>query len=356
MSIRILQIHKRDSYEFRYIQDKYAINPDNNLFALADGTTQSFKSELWAEIITTEFIKNPNFNPADLISRFKKVVPIFKNTRFNFNANPAKASLERTKQSIGGTATFIGVQIKNDSEVEIISCGDSNLFHLGPKNIVKPFPYTNVKELDANNHFINTEVLLKNEVGESFFKQTTLECHPQDIIIMATDALSRLILKNPNTINELLNIYSFEKLHDFCLKKWENKELEEDDISAIIIPIRKTNKIQTIEPPAQFSFPKKEEVEFIPSSLSMPKAKSPTQTEPKSQPQSLSEWNELRTKVYAIGNDLFNIKSDLKLLRILLLVVIGLLLLNIILFYMIGLADKIGAFISYLMNAIKGKS
>ena len=57
MDIKVLQLHKRVSYEFKHIQDKYALDSDTKIFALADGTTQSFNSEIWAEIITKEFDK-----------------------------------------------------------------------------------------------------------------------------------------------------------------------------------------------------------------------------------------------------------------------------------------------------------
>ena len=67
MDIKVLQLHKRASYEFKHIQDKYAINSDAKTFALADGTTQSFNSEFWAEIITKRFVANPIFNTSELI-------------------------------------------------------------------------------------------------------------------------------------------------------------------------------------------------------------------------------------------------------------------------------------------------
>ena len=68
MGITVLQLHKRASYEFKHIQDKYAINSNKKTFALADGTTQSFNSEIWAELITKGFVANPIFNSNELIN------------------------------------------------------------------------------------------------------------------------------------------------------------------------------------------------------------------------------------------------------------------------------------------------
>ena len=91
MDIKVLQLHKRASYEFKHIQDKYAINPDTKTFALADGTTQSFNSEIWAEIITKGFVKNPTFNTNELIGSFTNLVVEYKNATFEFSSNPDKA-------------------------------------------------------------------------------------------------------------------------------------------------------------------------------------------------------------------------------------------------------------------------
>ena len=156
MSITVLQLHKRASYQFKNIQDKFAFNEANKCFALADGTTQSFNSETWAEIITKYFVSNPTFENKNLITDFTNCVEQYKNAKFEFSTNPAKASLEKTKQNKGGTATFIGLQFLQDNHFNVISCGDTNLFILSKDN-VEHFPYSDIENLDANNFFINTE-------------------------------------------------------------------------------------------------------------------------------------------------------------------------------------------------------
>lgn len=325
MSIKILQLHKRASYEYKYIQDRYALSSDNNVFALADGTTQSFNSELWAEIITKEFVNNPNFLPQNLITQFKESVSAYKNAKFDFSPNPAKASLERAKQSKGGTATFIGIRINEGNSIDVISCGDTNLFLLNSENKIKTFPFSDINSLDANNHFVNTEVLLQNGIDESYFKNTSLSYSQSDAIILATDALSRLVLKKPDTIRDLLKIQTFENLLDFCLKKWETKELEEDDISAIIITPKDYKEIQLICPPNEFQFPKEKEEEFIPASL----------TNPKSHNTSNMEMNEIRNQFNGVAKDMHHVKSKLKLHEILLMVTVSLLMVNMLMMYLL---------------------
>ncbi|MGV8877568.1 MAG: hypothetical protein ACOH2A_00925 [Sphingobacteriaceae bacterium] len=329
MSITVLQLHKRASYEFKNIQDKYALNSETKTFALADGTTQSFNSEIWSDIIAKEFITNPIFVPNDLIGIFTKQVTEYKSAKFEFSSNPAKASLEKAKQNKGGTATFIGLQFKVNNKLEIISCGDTNFFLLNSENKIIAFPYTDVNSLDANNFFINTERLLQNNIDETFFKQKKIEFKSDDVVILATDALSRLILNKPSIISELLIIKEFNQLYDFCLKYWESKELQEDDISAIIIPISQMGQVIHVHPPIDFSFPKEKEEEFIPTSLQQKKKQNYTDM----------EMNEIRNQFNGVAEDFHQVKKKLKLHEMLLMAAISLLMVNIFLIYFLRPAN-----------------
>jgi hypothetical protein len=299
MDIKVLQLHKRASYEFKHIQDKYALDSDTKIFALADGTTQSFNSEIWAEIITKEFVSNPTFNTKDLIYFFKNQVAKYKNANFEFSSNPAKASLEKAKQNKGGTSTFMGLQFKSENKVELISCGDTNLFIINSENKVIGYPFSNVDSLDENNYFINTEQLIQNNIDDTFFKKMSFELNSNDTIIIATDALSRLIFKNPSTLSEILKIENFSQLHQFCLHYWEGKELQEDDISAIIIPFQNTGTAKIIQPPNDFSFPKEIEKIFIPT----PPPTNPNYTD--------MEINEIREQFNFISHDFQQVKKKL---------------------------------------------
>jgi len=323
MGITVLQLHKRASYEFKHIQDKYDLNIDNNIFALADGTTQSFNSEIWAQIITKKFVDNPTFNPIELIGLFTKHVADFKSSKFEFSPNPAKASLEKAKQSKGGTSTFIGVQLIKQNKIEIISCGDTNLFLMDLENRVSTFPFTNVESLDANNHFVNTEELIQNNIDETFFKQKCIEYKPKDRIIIATDALSRLILKKPSVLSVILKIENFNQLKEFCTKYWEGKELQEDDISAIIINFQSSNEVNLIHPPNDFSFPKEKEEEFIPTSLKFENKTKYTDM----------QMSEIKNQFNGVANDFYQVKKKLNLHEILLMVTISLLMIIILLMY-----------------------
>jgi hypothetical protein len=237
------------------------------VFALADGTTQSFNSDVWATIITNEFVRTPFFSPNELTNLFKKEVEQYQKSEFQFSASLAKASLERAKKNKGGTATFIGIRFENENNVTLISCGDSNFFKVGSDNRITSYPYSDLNSLDANNNFINTEALLQNEIHETFYYVKNIDYEFGDKLILATDALSRLIINKPEMIYELFKISDFKQFKDFCISLWNRKELQEDDITAIIINVDRRNSIKVITPPDDFIFPREKEEDFIPTSI-----------------------------------------------------------------------------------------
>ncbi len=266
MALKILQLHKRASYEFKNIQDKYSYSLENDCYAIADGTTQSLYSEIWAQMLTTAFIENPVFKPQKLIPVFKGLAENFKHNDFKFSENPAKAALEREKLKNGATATFLAIKITGNN-IEVISCGDSNLFILRDGKIYEAFPFNNIKTLDANGYFLNTEKLLQDTVDESFFQAKVIPIEPTDQIFLATDALSRFLLNNPDKFQELDKQNHFDSFHQFCLNYWEKKLLQEDDITLLSVSNFASKETLEISPPTDFSFPKEEEPEFIPTPL-----------------------------------------------------------------------------------------
>jgi serine/threonine protein phosphatase PrpC len=332
MTITTLQLHKRSSYVFEQIQDKCAIHKNKTAFALADGTTQSYCSEIWSKILTENFANNPETDIELLIQNFQEAAQDYKNTKFAVSGNIAKASLEREKMKQGGTATFIGLVFLSETEVNISSCGDSNLFHLSNGQL-KTFPFSDKDALDKNKSFLNTEKLLNNKIDASYFQAQKSTYAQGDIIIMATDALSRMFLKMPETLFEFLTLTNFDALHQFCLKYWAAHQLEEDDISAIIIDIDAQNLLNVIAPPAGFSFPKEEEYVFVPTSLDPPK-KDDNGDYLNQKKINIQNMQEVKRELNNINQRIESLRQAQALQQILMFITIGLLVVVLLLVYM----------------------
>jgi hypothetical protein len=321
MVIKVLQLHKRSSYEFKSIQDKYALSVGTNCYALADGTTQSFRSEQWAQLVTNSFIIDPAVDPFLLIPKLVLAAKEFKEQEFKFSANPAYASLEKEKQKKGATATLIGIKFEDERKLSIISCGDSNVFLIRKSSIAGEL-FLSYEELDANSYFLNTEKLLAGEVENTFFTKKTLALEEGDIVIVATDALCRLLLRFPEYSNDLLQIDDFESLHNFCLQHWESKELEEDDISAIILS-GQGNFLKEIIPPPGFCFPQEDEKVFIPT------------TETEYDQLNEQEMQQLNSSLSQISDEIGKIKRKSRTQETLLMVVIIISFINLLLVFLL---------------------
>ena len=264
MEVKFLQLHKKASLEYKYIQDKYNFFLPNQCIALSDGTTQSFKSELWAKMLVDKFVINPEFDVNLLKEEFKILAKKFEEIDFEYNSNFAIASLEKAKKHSGGTATFIGLQFINNNTIKIVNCGDTCLFIIRKDKIIS-IPFKSIDEIDRNQNFIDSTKLLANEIELESFNCDEISVLEDDIIFLCTDAISRLIFREPEKVSLIIECNNFEHFKNFCLSNWESGELEEDDISIAIILPNTPNKIIEILPPKDFSFPKIEEIEFTPT-------------------------------------------------------------------------------------------
>lgn len=264
MSFKIFQLHKRSSYTFNNIQDKFCFNENHDIIAIADGTTQSFKSELWAEILTKNFSKDPKFNKEQFISLIKESVSDFNLTDFKYSENPAKAYLEKQKISFGATTTFLGIKI-DENFIEIISCGDSNVFVIKENGNCESYPFNTVDDLDNNKDFINTEKV--NEIEIDTLYHNKIQLSKNDKVIVCTDALSRLLLSDTSLLKQTLILNNYNEFFKFCTTNWEEKKLQEDDITLVLIDKNTSIKPDLNIPNKDFEFEKEKEYQFIPSQI-----------------------------------------------------------------------------------------
>ena len=205
MDAKIFQLHKRSVYEYSSIQDKYSFNASQGVFAIADGATQGFKSEIWAKLLVDNFVRTPTFTPKNLIEDFKRYASNFKQQDFCVKTdNPAfRLAGERKKQQ-GAYATFMGIKFI-DNKLAYISSGDVCGF-LIRKNNIHPFPHNNIDDLENDKGFLGTQPLLEDKVMTGQFKDATTTLEANDIIILATDAIARLLLREKEQVNTLLSL------------------------------------------------------------------------------------------------------------------------------------------------------
>ena len=264
MPVKIFQLHKRSSYKYSNIQDKFAFNEGAKLVAIADGTTQSFRSDLWANILTQDFVSKPHFDAKTYLENIANSQAKYNAIEFVFSDNPAKAYLEKQKMATGATSTFLGMKFEYDF-IEIIACGDSNVFIVHDTSKISTYPFKSIDDLDNNLSFINTQKYTELTHEELF--HTKLSISPNDKIIFCTDALSRLLIQHNDYIDQIVNFKDYNDFFNFCISLWDAKKMQEDDITLVIVENAENFKTSTFIPAADFEFEKEKEYEFIPTPI-----------------------------------------------------------------------------------------
>ena len=256
MKIKTLQIHKCSVSGFSDIQDKYCYSEEKGVIAISDGATQGFKSEIWAEMLVNNFVQNPEFEIEKFLIDLEKYAQDFSEIEFEPNPNPALRMLELRKIADGSYATFMGIEVRKDT-LRYVSSGDVCGF-VKTTDGLQSFPFSNVEELDRDKGFLSTTRLLNHQVKPEQFRSGKLSIKENDKIILMTDAVARLTLRDNNIIDKILHLEDFESFKDYIISEWEAKRLEEDDITICVIEPNAKSEEQNIHPPKDFSFPKVE--------------------------------------------------------------------------------------------------
>lgn len=311
MQVKVFQIHKRSSYIFKDIQDKYAINTQKNIYAISDGATQGFMSQIWAEQLVKSFVEAPTFEPNYLVELFKNSAIEFDNQEFETSLNPAIKALQIRKKQMGAFATFMGAKIEND-KLYYISSGDV-CGAVVSNGKIDFFPFQSVQELNADKGFLGTKKTINDEVDTAQFKTGEIILEQDSDIILMTDAIARLVLKENQYINQLSNFNNFESFKNWIIEQWDGKQLEEDDISILYIKIGGKTSVKEFLA-RDIEFPK-EEKNIVDISISTTNNDQLTEAE-------MKEINNLKSIIFHRDNEIKqqnlhiqNLQKQLKLLK-----------------------------------------
>ncbi|SHI70894.1 hypothetical protein SAMN05443429_103195 [Cruoricaptor ignavus] len=256
MEAKIFQLHKRTAECFENIQDKYSIDLQNGIYSIADGATQGYRSEIWADILVKGFQENPDFNENVLLNLLQNLEKEFSSIEFPEQTDPALKVLDLRKRQEGAFSTFLGLSIQ-DQLVRFISSGDVCFFIIS-ENQVLSYPFNTIEALDKDKGFIGTSRIKKGEIKPELFNTGEIRLKPGHRLLLATDAIARYIFRNPHSLTALTELENYEKFFDFIIKKWDAKELEEDDITLMILEPEKADRLTEFLPKADFKFPKED--------------------------------------------------------------------------------------------------
>ena len=223
-------------------QDACSLNDKKGRYAIADGATRSFFPKEWATLLVEHFCKNTDLplterNWQDWIDPirqkwYKQIEKTVKKRNLFYLTNSFNV-----KES--ALSTFIGLKFNKDNgEWRAMIVGDSCLFHIrGPRFksylVGKSADFTNRSEVFAS--------FAKDNYSKPLFEGG--QAKPDDIFILATDALAKWMLEHQETekLKEARNRLEQIKTNaEFCkfinhARMDEDIRLVNDDVTLIII-------------------------------------------------------------------------------------------------------------------------
>lgn len=205
-------------------------------FAISDGATESSFSKELSDLLVSSY-KDKSFDKEHLPDTLKVISDTWRSMATAIEL-PWYA---QQKAETGAFATFLGLTINRKGyNFETVAIGDCNLFQVRNDDVILTFPVTSIEEFGNTPNLIATNQQYQIEF-EKIVAYGSGSIEPNDLIILATDALAAWIFKQKDAgakpWNHLSNILENYKA-DF--EKWlnnqrQNNEIKNDDVTLLIL-------------------------------------------------------------------------------------------------------------------------
>jgi len=245
MNIEIKFSLPKRSEETKINQDAFAISPNERIFAIADGVSKSPFSQIWSNKIVIKFIDKP-LDISDLNEQKIKdwLVDIRKKWRSEIDQGKASELILDIAKKEGGSTTFLGMIIqkkkKKRQKLQLFGIGDTNMFlvkknEITRKSDVVGWPVTSVESFTDRTNGLSS--IDNTSQGIPELKEFNVK--RGDIVILATDALAKWILKSANLGQRPWSkiLKNKNDIANFIDKLRYTNKIDDDDTTCIIIRI-----------------------------------------------------------------------------------------------------------------------
>lgn len=248
VKISAFKVASTDKKTITKCQDSFSVNMNPLTFAVADGVSQSFYPEIWAEILTENYVKSPddffltddsgNKIPASELS--KSFEEKFQKKYESLPQQQKKIVDLNRKKKQNPAATFVGVRI-DDTNVKIEYIGDSVLFYIDKTgNISKVCSMPQGEE--GKIHFGNRPQYLtldaQNQNGVVKTEELPLA---EGTIFVMTDALAEWFDNlddfRETGIEKLKGLSSHNQFAEYVSELRKKSNLKDDDTTLLIAEI-----------------------------------------------------------------------------------------------------------------------
>lgn len=249
-----LRYWKSERADITTCEDALRSDPQHGLFCVADGAGSTLFSNIWADILVEQFVKDPlmSNDPFEMEwwirqaqKRYHERAP--QSDRLNWNAR--QKAVEQGAYSTLATLRFTRAE-RTAASAELLVVGDSCIITGNPqKQQITSFPLRHSQEFDRAPYCV--PALPKNLNRYTLYARTwEVVLSPGDIIILATDAVARWIIGGGASGNESNSWLAFNEVAQKTERDWPefidvcraNQSMVDDDSTAMIISLREDGR------------------------------------------------------------------------------------------------------------------
>lgn len=219
------------------IEDSYDIRIADGRLALSDGASESFDSQTWARIVTSQFVEDPALNPSWLDNCVRRYADQFDLQTLSWSK---QASFNR-----GSYATLLGAEIFIEKRaIDVMAVGDTICAVIEDEALIATFPYDQHEQfqqrpeifstLSSNNAFV-----AKADFYANHLRTFPLRANCKTSLLCMTDALGEWALRSlaagEPKWSLLLSISDTCELEELVMVERAAKRMRIDDVTLLHI-------------------------------------------------------------------------------------------------------------------------
>ncbi len=240
-------------------EDAYSCTDDSSHFAIADGATESSFSEIWAQVLTRQFVESPPDFPPRGEAMEKWLEPLQKEWHANINWERLPWYAEE-KARMGAFAALLGMkflpaQIEADESFvskmffmfkkaqpsgpkwQAMALGDCNMFQIRGNALLLSFPLQKAEDFNSRPMLVGSNPARNKPLWQEM-RFMEGDYQPQDLFIMATDAIAKWFLDRHEAGGKpwttLLTLKNESDFATFVSDLREKSQIRNDDTTVIM--------------------------------------------------------------------------------------------------------------------------
>ncbi len=253
-SVQVFWLPKKGNSTEEY-EDAYGCSEETGIFAIADGATESSFSEIWAQVLTRQFVAAPPLGAPPEPERLKQwLTPLQREWHANINWARLPWYAEE-KARTGAFAALLGLKFiapaaepppsifsrllglfkkppDRSPRWQALAIGDSNMFHVRDNTLIRAFPLERAEQFNSRPMLLGSNPELNNRIWNQF-RFLEGDYRPGDMFLMATDALAKWFLERHEAgakpWTTLTSLKTESDFHQFVQDLREKSQVRNDD-------------------------------------------------------------------------------------------------------------------------------